>query len=47
MGLYDIAYLLAVPNMIVTAPKDGEEMLALLRLGVEQNQGPFSSAVSA
>ena len=40
MGLYDIAYLLAVPNMIVTAPKDGEEMLALLRLGVEQHAGP-------
>jgi 1-deoxy-D-xylulose-5-phosphate synthase len=42
MGLYDIPYLLAVPNMIVTAPKDGAEMLALLRLGVEQNEGPFS-----
>jgi 1-deoxy-D-xylulose-5-phosphate synthase len=41
MGLYDIAYMLAVPNMIVTAPKDGEEMLALLRLGVEQMHGPF------
>jgi 1-deoxy-D-xylulose-5-phosphate synthase len=36
MGLYDIAYLLAVPNMTVTAPKDGAEMLALLRLGVER-----------
>jgi len=42
MGLYDIAYMLAVPNMIVTAPKDGAEMLALLRLGAEQDQGPFS-----
>jgi len=42
MGLYDIAYLLAVPNMIVTAPKDGAELLALLRLGVEQKQGPYS-----
>jgi 1-deoxy-D-xylulose-5-phosphate synthase len=42
MGLYDIPYLLAVPNMIVTAPKDGAEMLALLRLGVEQQEGPFS-----
>lgn len=42
MGLYDIAYLLAVPNLIVTAPKDGDEMLALLRLGVQQQQGPFS-----
>src|SRR5690606_11063791 len=30
------------PNMIVTAPKDGEEMLALLRLGIEQDVGPFS-----
>src|SRR6476469_1766172 len=42
MGLYDIAYMLAVPNMTVTAPKDGREMLALLRAGVEQGSGPFS-----
>jgi 1-deoxy-D-xylulose-5-phosphate synthase len=42
MGLYDIAYLLAVPNMTVTAPKDGHEMLALLRAGVEHEGGPFS-----
>ncbi|HET7459287.1 MAG TPA: 1-deoxy-D-xylulose-5-phosphate synthase [Gemmatimonadaceae bacterium] len=41
-GLYDIAYMLAVPGMTVTAPKDGREMLALLRAGVEQNLGPFS-----
>ena len=42
MGLYDIAYFLAVPNVVVTAPKDGAEMLALLRLGVEYDGGPFS-----
>ena len=42
MGLYDIAYLLAVPNFVVTAPKDGDEMLALLRLGVQQTDAPFS-----
>jgi 1-deoxy-D-xylulose-5-phosphate synthase len=42
MGLYDIAYLLAVPNVTVTAPKDGAEMLALLRLAVERADGPFS-----
>lgn len=42
MGLYDIAYLLAVPNMTITAPKDGAEMLALLRLGVAYTDGPFS-----
>ncbi|HEY2065235.1 MAG TPA: 1-deoxy-D-xylulose-5-phosphate synthase [Gemmatimonadaceae bacterium] len=42
MGLYDIAYMLAVPNMTVTAPKDGTEMLGLLRAGVEHDGGPFS-----
>ena len=42
MGLYDIAYMLSVPYMTVTAPKDSTEMLALLRTGVEQNAGPFS-----
>jgi 1-deoxy-D-xylulose-5-phosphate synthase len=41
MGIYDIAYMLAVPGMTVTAPKDGREMLALLRSGVTQNEGPF------
>jgi 1-deoxy-D-xylulose-5-phosphate synthase len=33
-GLYDIAYLMAVPNVTVTAPKDGREMLGLLRTAV-------------
>ena len=42
MGLYDIAYLLAIPNVTVTAPKDGAEMLALLRLGTEHEGGPFT-----
>jgi 1-deoxy-D-xylulose-5-phosphate synthase len=42
MGLYDIAYLLAVPNVTVTAPKDGREMLGLLRTAVGHEQGPFS-----
>lgn len=42
MGLYDIAYFLAVPNAVVTAPKDATEMLALLRLGVQHDGGPFA-----
>lgn len=42
MGLYDIAYMLSIPYMTVTAPKDSTEMLALLRTGVEQTDGPFS-----
>jgi 1-deoxy-D-xylulose-5-phosphate synthase len=39
MGLYDIAYMLAVPGMTVTAPKDGDELadccapLSLTRAG--------------
>jgi 1-deoxy-D-xylulose-5-phosphate synthase len=41
MGLYDIAYMLAVPHMTVTAPRDGAEMLALLRLGAAWTDGPF------
>jgi len=42
MGLYDIAYLLAVPEVTVTAPKDATEMLALLRTAVNHTAGPFS-----
>ena len=42
MGLYDIAYLLAVPNVTVTAPRDGREMLALLRAGLAHQDGPFA-----
>jgi 1-deoxy-D-xylulose-5-phosphate synthase len=41
MGLYDIPYMLTVPNMTVTAPKDGTEMLGLLRAAVEHTDGPF------
>jgi 1-deoxy-D-xylulose-5-phosphate synthase len=41
-GGIDIAYLLAVPGMTVTAPKDGKEMIALLRTGIEWDRGPFS-----
>ena len=42
MGLYDIAYLLAVPNLTVTAPKDGAELIGLLRCALEHTAGPFS-----
>ncbi|MFO8173396.1 MAG: 1-deoxy-D-xylulose-5-phosphate synthase [Longimicrobiales bacterium] len=41
-GTFDINYMLSVPKMTVTAPKDGAEMLALLRLGVNWDNGPFS-----
>ena len=40
-GALDIAYMLAVQGMTVTAPKDGAEMLALVRLATEKNDGPW------
>jgi 1-deoxy-D-xylulose-5-phosphate synthase len=41
MGLYDIAYMLAVPGMTVTAPKDGDELIGLLRAALAHTGGPF------
>lgn len=41
-GTLDIAYMLSIPGMTVTAPKDGSEMLALLRMGTQQSDGPWS-----
>ena len=41
MGLYDIAYMLAVPGMTVTAPKDGDELIGLLRTAMSHTAGPF------
>jgi 1-deoxy-D-xylulose-5-phosphate synthase len=41
MGLYDIAYMLAVPGMVVTAPMNGREMIALLRSALDHSDGPF------
>ncbi|MBA3893550.1 MAG: 1-deoxy-D-xylulose-5-phosphate synthase [Gemmatimonadales bacterium] len=43
MGLYDIAYMLAVPGMTVTAPKDGDELVGLLRTAMAHTEGPFST----
>jgi 1-deoxy-D-xylulose-5-phosphate synthase len=42
MGLYDIPYMLAVPEMTVTAPKDGDELIGLLRTALAHD-GPFST----
>jgi 1-deoxy-D-xylulose-5-phosphate synthase len=41
-GGLDIPYMLAIPGMTVTAPKDGSEMVALLRLATQRNDGPWS-----
>jgi 1-deoxy-D-xylulose-5-phosphate synthase len=39
-GGIDIGYMLSVPGMTVTAPKDGDELIGLLRLAIEWD-GPF------
>jgi 1-deoxy-D-xylulose-5-phosphate synthase len=41
MGLYDIAYMLAVPGMTVTAPKDADELIGLLKTALVHQDGPF------
>ncbi|MEO5826622.1 MAG: 1-deoxy-D-xylulose-5-phosphate synthase [Gemmatimonadales bacterium] len=40
MGLYDIAYMLAIPGMVVAAPKDADELVGLLRTALAHD-GPF------
>jgi 1-deoxy-D-xylulose-5-phosphate synthase len=42
MGLYDIAYLLPVPNMTITQPKDAAELVGLLRCALGHQDGPFA-----
>ena len=41
-GALDIAYLRCIQDMIVTAPKDGNEFRHLLYTALEQNDRPFS-----
>ncbi|MCZ6697137.1 MAG: 1-deoxy-D-xylulose-5-phosphate synthase [Acidobacteria bacterium] len=41
-GVFDLTYLRAVPNMIVAAPKDGNELCDLLQTAMDQNARPFA-----
>ncbi|MGB9721152.1 MAG: 1-deoxy-D-xylulose-5-phosphate synthase [bacterium] len=41
-GPFDISYLNCIPNMIVTAPKNGTELIALLKTAVNYRNGPFA-----
>ena len=41
-GDFDLSYLTCVPNMIVTAPKDGDELRDLLYTAVQQVDYPFA-----
>ena len=41
-GAYDIAYLRCIPNMVVAAPMNEEELRNMMFTAQLQNQGPFS-----
>ncbi len=37
-GVFDYAYLLSIPNMMILAPKDGQELRDMMTFAIEQNQ---------
>ncbi|MBP7149354.1 MAG: 1-deoxy-D-xylulose-5-phosphate synthase [Acidobacteria bacterium] len=41
-GAFDLAYLRMVPNMVVSAPRDGDELADLLETAVAWGAGPFA-----
>jgi 1-deoxy-D-xylulose-5-phosphate synthase len=41
-GMYDIAYLRCIPNMVVMAPKDEAELQRMLVTGVNYTEGPIA-----
>ena len=41
-GVFDLTYLRAVPNLVLAAPKDGDELADLLFTAVDQQDGPFA-----
>jgi len=40
-GPFDLSYFRCLPNVVVSAPKDGEELIALLKTAIKYRQGPF------
>jgi len=41
-GVFDLSYLRSVPNFIVAAPRDGDEMRDLLATALDQAERPFA-----
>lgn len=41
-GAFDLSYLSSVPNMIIAAPRDGNELRDLLFTAISQNKQPFA-----
>ncbi len=41
-GVFDLSYLRMIPNMVVMAPRDGEQLRDMIRTAVEYNEGPIA-----
>jgi 1-deoxy-D-xylulose-5-phosphate synthase len=41
-GVFDLSYLRAVPNFVIAAPKDGDELCDLLQTAIDQEAYPFA-----
>src|SRR5256712_11177685 len=41
-GVFDLSYLRAVPNFVIAAPQDGDELCDLLKTAVDQEVYPFA-----
>lgn len=41
-GAYDIAFMRAIPNMVIMAPKDENEMQHMMKTAIAYDQGPIS-----
>ncbi len=41
-GVFDIAYLRSLPNMVVMAPKDEEELKDMFKFSISYNKGPIA-----
>lgn len=40
-GPFDLSYFRCIPHVVVSAPKDGEELIALLKTAIQYREGPF------
>jgi 1-deoxy-D-xylulose-5-phosphate synthase len=41
-GVFDLSYLRAVPNFVIAAPRDGDELCDLLKTAIDQEVYPFA-----
>ena len=41
-GLFDLSYLRTVPEMVIMAPKDEDELRSMIKLGIDYKDGPIA-----